>query len=747
MTHRWPLAAAALCTALWLTELPAAQPLDAAQLATRVAQLRAEVGAAEDLAAIKRLQRTYGYFVDKGLWTDLAEYFTDNAVANYPAGTFIGKDSIRKHLYRNVGNVGNVALGEVGLEENRLYNHMNVQPVVHIDPAGNTAQGRWRAVAMFGSVGGGATWAEGIYQMQYRKEGGVWKISKLDYYSGFGASYATGWAAPAPAPPAAAASTAASNAATAGATAGAPAPRPRRQLAHPADRERDAACDGFPAACLAPFTYNPVTPQGSQVWQVAATPAAAASRGTTEAQLAELARRAQRLQDEVQIENLQRIYGYYYDRAQWDQMADLFADNGTIEFAQQGVFAGKKRVRQFLGSLGPQGLVPGWLNDRIQLQIVVTVSADGRSARARGREFSMTGHHGRGGEWSEGIYENAFVNEGGKWKFASVHFFPTFQTDYDQGWGKQARPAAAVDPALPPDRPPTQVYAIFPKPHVPPFHYRNPVTGSVITYPSVQRGGPEPALATRALFDARSVAAARLQGSAAVVLQAAERDVARYKDYHAIENLESSYGYYLDKNLWDPLADLFAANGSIELAMRGVYRGSRVRGMLWNVFGRGGQGPVAGRLGNHLQLQPVIHVAPDGNTAKVRLRMLQQMSQGTRASIGASMYENEFVKEDGVWKFSKVNTYNTLSAGYEGGWARAAGRGMPGQSTDYPPDAPPSRTVVMFPLIFQAPYHYANPVSGRTALPAMPTIEEQLRLFPIPPAAAAPGAVRPATRE
>jgi SnoaL-like domain len=717
--------AAVSCATLWLPHLSAAEQPAQAQQAQRVAQLHAEVSAAEDLSAIKRLQRTYGYFVDKGLWADLAEYFTDDAVANYPAGTFIGKDSIRKHLYRNVGNV---QIGEVGLGENRLYNHMNVQPVVHIDSAGNTAQGRWRAMAMFGSVGGDATWAEGIYQMQYRKESGVWKISRLDYYSGFGASYAAGWAAPAPA----AAST----------------PRPRRQLAHPADRERDVACDGFPAACLAPFTYNPVTPQGSQVWSVKAAPATTATHNVREGQVADLARRAGRLQDEVQIENLQRIYGYYYDRAQWDQMADLFADNGSIEFAQQGVFAGKKRVRQFLGSLGPHGLVPGWLNDRIQLQIVVTVAADGRTARARSREFSMTGHHGRSGEWSEGIYENAFVNEGGKWKFANVHFFPTFQADYEQGWGKQVRPAAAVDPALPPDWPPTQVYAIFPKPHVPPFHYRNPVTGRAITYPSVQHGGPEPSLAAQAVFDVGAGTSARLQGSVATLLNAAESDVARYKDYHAIENLESSYGYYLDKNLWDPLADLFASDGSMELAMRGVYRGTRVRGLLWNVFGRGGQqGPVAGRLGNHVQLQAVIHVAADGNSAKARLRMLQQMSQGTRASIGASMYENEFVKEEGVWKFSKVNTYNTLSASYDGGWAKAAGRGMPGPSADYPPDAPPSRTVVMFPLIFEAPYHYANPVSGRAALPPLPSIEDQLRTFPMPPAAAGPGAVRPATRE
>jgi hypothetical protein len=700
---------AALCV-VSATSAAATSATGAAQRDQRVAQLQAELAAAEDLSAIKRLQRAYGYFVDKGLWADLAEFFTEDAYANYPAGVFIGKPSIREHLFRNVGNV---PLGTVGLGDNRLYNHMNIQPVVHIDPSGTQAEGRWRALAMFGSLGGGATWAEGIYQMQYRKENGTWKISRLEYYSGFGAAYATGWAPPAPA--------------------AATAPRARRQLAHPPDQEQGISCEGFPAACIAPFTYNPASPTGARAWSVTAQPAVAAKH-VDPATVGELARRAARLSDETEIENLQRIYGFYYDRAQWDQMADLFADSGTIEFAQQGVFVGRKRVRQFLGSLGPHGLVPGWMNDRIQLQVIVDVAPDGRTARARSRELSMTGRFGEGGEWSEGIYENAFMRENGRWKFSSVHFYPTFQSDYEQGWGKNARPAAGIDPKLPPDKSPTEVYAIFPKPHVPPFHYRNPVTGQPVTYPAAERGGPDAATAARALFTPATASGAAA-GNIDVALADAERQVARFKDYHEIENLESTYGYYLDKNLWDPLADLFSLKGSMELAMRGVYRGPRVRGLLWQVFGRGGQqGPVAGRLGNHLQLQPVIHVAADGNTARVRLRMLQQMSLGPRASIGAALYENEFVKEDGIWKFNKVGTFNTLSASYLGGWAKAAGRGMPGPSAEYPPDSAPSRTVMMYPIIIEAPYHYANPVSGRTALPSLPTIEEQLRRYPMPAA-------------
>jgi triacylglycerol lipase len=201
---------------------------------------------------------------------------------------------------------------------------------------------------------------------------------------------------------------------------------------------------------------------------------------------------------------------------------------------------------------------------------------------------------------------------------------------------------------------------------------------------------------------------------------AAEREITRVRDYDELENLEDAYGYYLDKNLWNPLADLFARDGSMELAQRGVYQGQdHVRAFLLKVFGRGQEGPVAGRLGNHLQVQPVIDVAPDGQSAKIRVRLLQQMSFGSRASWGGAVYENEAVKEDGTWRFKVDHAYNTFSAGYQGGWTKAASTAMPGPSADFPPDAPPTAHIAMFPTVYDIPFHYANPVSGRTEVPPL----------------------------
>src|SRR5665213_4157498 len=139
MERRFPAAIAAALLGVsalgaGLSGVAAAQGPADVQL--RVATLAANVRLAEDLSQIEKLQRAYGYYVDKGMWEDLSQLFTDNAVANYPAGVFIGHKSIREHLYMNVGGH---QIGDIGLGNGRLYDRMNIQPVVHIDAGGVTA--------------------------------------------------------------------------------------------------------------------------------------------------------------------------------------------------------------------------------------------------------------------------------------------------------------------------------------------------------------------------------------------------------------------------------------------------------------------------------------------------------------------------------------------------------------------------------------------------------------------------------
>ena len=137
-----------------------------------------------------------------------------------------------------------------------------------------------------------------------------------------------------------------------------------------------------------------------------------------QAQIAQLSAEVDQLEGARAVRKLQRAYGYYIDRGLWDEAADLFADDGTVEIGMDGVYVGKARVREYLKRLGggQDGLIYGQLYEHAQLQPEVDVAADGLSAKGRWRELQMTGHFGKDAFWGDGIEENTYVKEGGVWK-------------------------------------------------------------------------------------------------------------------------------------------------------------------------------------------------------------------------------------------------------------------------------------------------------------------------------------------
>ena len=188
-----------------------------------------------------------------------------------------------------------------------------------------------------------------------------------------------------------------------------------------------------------------------------------------------------RVNDINDIENLQRAYGYYVDKMLWDDVVDLFADDGTLELGQSGVYVGHASIRNYLYSMsgGRQGPIEGVLYNHLQLQPIITVAADGQTAHGRWRAWVLTGvsGSGSGGNWGEGPYENTYVKDDGVWKIQSVHWYGNYLAPYEEGW-LNADPAAlrahTVSPTVAPDRPSSVDYAPFPGVFVPPFHYANP---------------------------------------------------------------------------------------------------------------------------------------------------------------------------------------------------------------------------------------------------------------------------------
>jgi hypothetical protein len=204
-------------------------------------------------------------------------------------------------------------------------------------------------------------------------------------------------------------------------------------------------------------------------------PALASQVAALRQELTQVRQQAQLAADYIAISNLQAAYGYYSDKALWDQAADLFSRQGTLEISGRGVFVGNDRVRQYLQTL--PGLAYGTVFLHMQIQPVIDIAADGRTANGRWRQLSQIGQLGKRSQIGEGIYENAYVKEDGVWKISKLHYYTTYLVNFKDAWFKPGEPLLGPFPDLPPDRPPSQNYPVYPGVYVPPFHYKNPVSG------------------------------------------------------------------------------------------------------------------------------------------------------------------------------------------------------------------------------------------------------------------------------
>ena len=62
---------------------------------------------------------------------------------------------------------------------------------------------------------------------------------------------------------------------------------------------------------------------------------------TAEDRIAELEQRLGKVEDLLAIRNLQHAYGYYLDKCLYDEVVDLFAEEGEVIFIG-GIYKGKK---------------------------------------------------------------------------------------------------------------------------------------------------------------------------------------------------------------------------------------------------------------------------------------------------------------------------------------------------------------------------------------------------------------------
>ena len=580
------------------------------ELRARIANLERDLETAEAFRAVKRLQWAYGHYSEFGLWHDFADLFADTGVGHYTQGD-LDREGIRALFLEQVGQ------GQLGLARGRIYPHISFAPVLSVAADGGRVEGRFRILALLGGYGGNALWFHGVYENAYVRERDVWKIDEVANAAQVSGTFAAGLSA------------------------------------SPGDR---------PALA---FHYEP-----DDVGRIeGATPTGSAEPAEQEpgAALAALERRLDRLDDEAAIVRLQHHLGNLFDRHEWDAVVGLFAEQGRIEHGLRGVYVGRASIRQSLDQFGGAPLPDGEIDHRILFQTYVSVAPDGRTARARVDELGLSGNPEAGATWTQGIYENTFIREGGEWRVDSLRYYPRLITDYALGWGADAQPAPGPSAAVPADAPPTEQYGIYPEFHIPPFHFAHPVTGRSPQYPE---GDPA---ATQQVRIAPARAADFIEAEAAgnrdsdpaglqSMLRVAEERARRAIAYDAVENLVAAYAFYLDECMTPQAASLFAESGEIRIGDDERSRGPQdIANVLQSTYCPAAR--ADGDVTLHHVSQPVITVEQDGATARFSVRLWAiDVSNDTADVYRGGTLEGEARYEAGRWKFGLLEARLTWTA-------------------------------------------------------------------------------------
>jgi hypothetical protein len=203
-----------------------------------------------------------------------------------------------------------------------------------------------------------------------------------------------------------------------------------------------------------------------------------------------------RQEDILAIENLERIYGYYFDTRQMKKIVDLFSDDHTdfVEIESHGRFFGKDGVkRMYIQAVGGEpsteaGTQPqvqtraratGGITVIIQIDGVVTVAPDGLTAKGRwhtwlAESFPFAGTLGQ--YWLHGYYENEFIKEKGGWFFTRLFWNTTYYTRFETGW--MVQPIVGFLPMPNPDLPATAFHP-YPSGYHFPYSFPHPITREI----------------------------------------------------------------------------------------------------------------------------------------------------------------------------------------------------------------------------------------------------------------------------
>ncbi len=164
-------------------------------LEAKVEALEKRLQQVEDVQAINRLQYAYNYYVEHMMKQEVIDCFSDSpdVLLDWLEGKWKGKAGVRK--YFDVNQVPPVGF---------RHQLMPTAGLITVAPDGKTAKGRWYA---FGGImmpnppqqanrPASRSFINGIYEIGYIKEDGIWKILSINWIIPYGVRISEGWIMP-----------------------------------------------------------------------------------------------------------------------------------------------------------------------------------------------------------------------------------------------------------------------------------------------------------------------------------------------------------------------------------------------------------------------------------------------------------------------------------------------------------------------------------------------------------------------
>ena len=145
-----------------------------------------------------------------------------------------------------------------------------------------------------------------------------------------------------------------------------------------------------------------------------------------------------------------------------------------------------------------------------------------------------------------------------------------------------------------------------------------------------------------------------------------EARIRRLEDIEEIKNLQARYCYFIDTLQMDKVPDLFAEKFMAEYVPLGTYT---TKAILLKFLKATDEGTS---MMSHQAMTPLIE--GDGDKARGTWYLFgpfnNRAPEGEVANWIQGRYDNDYVREDGKWKFSHLRFKFNIQSPYEDGWVK-----------------------------------------------------------------------------